>query len=240
MIKKALEYIVGMATPTVQTINNETYSDKQLYRINHNPKADSIRLNTLSSLIEYIKASKDGDLAGGAKMFVHVASPTKVLLFSYLDIDRKREFLVEVDAQVPSFPFDTYIDHESFCINLQSKFIDEHDRALLLKFAGTVESGSVAEYGDDGISQQATIRTGIAKKDKAIVPSPVLLTPYRTFTEVEQIPSHFVFRMRQGGGGIQCALFEADGGAWKNHAKGLIAEYLNEFLHDEPNITIIS
>lgn len=106
--------------------------------------------------------------------------------------------------------------------------------ALLLKFAGTVENGTVAEYGDDGVSQKATIKTGIATKADAKVPNPVRLRPYRTFIEVEQPESAFVFRMRDNGdrGGVECAIFEADGGAWKNAAMKSIKEYLQFELED--------
>ena len=223
MIKEALQYIVGMSTPTVQKIKNETYSDKQLYRINHNPKASAIKLSTLTSLIDYIRSGVDFT---DEKMFIHVASPTKVLLFSGLDYDRNREHLIEVNAQVPEFPFNTYIDHENFCVNLQSKFYDTPDRALLLKFAGTVENGTVTEYGDDGITQKATIKTGIASKREALIPSPVSLMAYRTFSEARQPLSQFIFRMKQNGNGIQCALFEADGGAWRNDATTAVAAFL--------------
>ena len=99
------------------------------------------------------------------------------------------------------------------------------DKALLLKFAGTVEHGSIAEYGDDGVTQKATVRQGIASKTDAVVPNPVKLKPYRTFTEVAQPVSDFIFRMREDRG-ITCALFEADGGAWKNAAMKSIKEYL--------------
>lgn len=44
-----------------------------------------------------------------------------------------------------------------------------------VKFAGTVESGTLAEYGDDGVTQKATVKTGIASKGDAIVPNPVKL-----------------------------------------------------------------
>ena len=40
--------------------------------------------------------------------------------------------------------------------------------------------------------------------------------------------------------GIQCALFEADGGAWKLDAMQIIKKYLIEELTDYPNFTIIS
>ena len=108
---------------------------------------------------------------------------------------------------------------------------------MILKFAGTMESGTVAEYGDDGISQKATVKTGIASKSDAIVPNPVKLRPYRTFVEVEQPVSDFVFRVQDNGRGISCAIFEADGGAWKNAAMKNIKNYLefelsglNEFI----------
>ena len=46
------------------------------------------------------------------------------------------------------------------------------------------------------------------------VPNPVTLRPFRTFIEVEQPESKFIFRMREGG---RCAIFEADGahGSWR-------------------------
>lgn len=97
-------------------------------------------------------------------MIVHVISPTEVHLYSSLDADRKREYLVEVNAELPDFRFGSFIDHENFVIALQSKFVPNEDRDLVLKFAGTVEDGTVAEYGDDGVTQKATIKTGVASK----------------------------------------------------------------------------
>lgn len=236
MIKKALEYIVELNKPEIQEIGGEIYSDKSLKRISYNPKADAITLSTLSSLVDYIKSNVDLMLG---QMIVHVKSPTLVSMYSALDQDRQREYVVDVKAQLPSFEFNRFIDHESFCINLQSKFIDTEDRAVLLKFAGTVEAGTVAEYGDDGITQKATIKTGIASKGEAIVPNPVHLKPYRTFIEVEQPWSKFIFRM-QGDRGVMCGLFEADGGAWKIEAMKAIKEYLERQLSDVDGFVIIS
>ena len=120
----------------------------------------------------------------------------------------------------------------------QSKFEDTENRALLLKFAGTVEAGTVAEYGDDGVSQKAAIKTGIASKGEAIIPSPIKLKPYRTFLEVSQPESDFVFRMKESMG-VFCALFEADGGAWKMDAMEYIKWYLEDRLPEE-QLTVIA
>ncbi len=220
------------------SVDGEQYCDKELHRISFNPKARSIEMTTLTSLVEYIKANID---TMDENMIIHVQSPTKVALYSKLDDEREREFLVEVNAQVPEFRYGRYMDHESFLIALQSKFIDNPDRELLLKFTGTVESGTVSQYGDDGITQKATIKTGIASKGEAIVPNPVKLRPFRTFLEVEQPESAFVFRMQQdGNGGVNCAIFEADGGAWKNAAMRNVKEYLKFELADMPQFTVIS
>lgn len=237
-IKEALEYIVGLRKPEVVEINGERYSDKELRRICHNPKAKVIGMTTLTSLVDYIKANVD---CMDDKMIIHVQSPTKVSLYSQLDIDRVREYLVEVNANVPEFSYGRYYDHESFLIALQSKFINNPDRELLLKFAGTVEDKSVATYGDDGVTQKATIKTGVASKSDAIVPNPVKLRPFRTFIEVEQPESAFVFRMNQdGNGGVKCAVFESDGGAWKNAAMKNVKEYLQSELADMSQFTVIS
>lgn len=237
-IKEALQYVVGLRKPEIMSVDGEQYCDKELHRISFNPKARSIEMTTLTSLVEYIKANID---TMDEKMIIHVQSPTKVAMYSKLDDERERELLVEVNAQVPEFRYGRYMDHESFLIALQSKFIDNPDRELLLKFTGTVESGTVAQYGDDGITQKATIKTGIASKGEAIVPNPVKLRPFRTFLEVEQPESAFVFRMQQdGNGGVNCAIFEADGGAWKNAAMRNVKDYLQFELADMPQFTVIS
>ena len=240
MLKSAIQYIVGMSAPAIQEINGETYSDKQLHRIKHIPYADSIGMNTLSSLIDYIKSGVD---TFSGKMIIHVQSPTVVAMYSALDVERNRENVVVVKANVPEFGFNRFENHESFVIGVQSKFVDDPatDKALLLKFAGTVEAGSVAEYGDDGVSQKATVKTGIASKGDAIIPSPARLKPFRTFVEVEQPISSFVFRMKDDRcGGVQCALFEADGGAWKISAMEAIKAYLVRELEGFDNFIIIS
>ncbi len=239
MLKKALEYLIGLASPNTLEVDGETFSDKQMYRISYNPTARSIEMNTLSSLIDYIKSNVD---EMSEKMIIHIKSPTRVCLYSNLDYERQREYLVEVNAIVPDFRFNHFIDREAFLINLQSKFIcdEQTDRELILKFAGTIESGTIAEYGDDGVTQKATVKTGIASKGDAIIPNPVVLKSFRTFIEVEQPSSQYVFRMNEDKYGINCALFEADGGAWKIEAMKAIKVYLEEQLEDTERFTIIS
>ncbi len=247
MIKAALQYIVGLSEARIQNITLpdgtiQTYSDKQLQRLSkHIPKCNSaLRMNTLTSLIDYINGHID---TMAEKMIIQVVDPETVYLISQLNEERERETLAIINASVPDFSYG-FRDQESFCIGVQSKFVDDKntDKALVLKFAGTVEDGTVAEYGDDGVTQKATVKTGIASKSDAIVPNPVKLRPFRTFVEVEQPISNFIFRMRKSKyDGIECALFEADGGAWKNAAMAAIKSYLVENLSEYSDLfTVIS
>lgn len=230
MTRNAMEYIVEQAQPKVIELNGERYSDKRLIRIPWNERAEALRVSTLTSLVDYIKSEVDNI---ESKMLVHVISPTEVQLVSSLDLDRKREVLVSAVADLPEFQYGEYIGHEKFLIAMQAKFLPGKDRDLLLKFAGTVRSGSVAEYGDDGVTQKATVKSGVSSVTDAVVPNPVTLAPYRTFLEVEQPKSSFVFRMRDDDArGVQCAIFEADGGAWKYNAKHNVAAYLRAELEE--------
>ncbi len=227
MIKKALEYIVGLNKPELVEVGGETYSDKSLHRVKHNPKAESLWLYTLTSLMDYIESNVD-EMAD--KMLLYVKNPEVVWLTSKLDEDRERETLIQAVAEIPSFDFGRFIPHEEFCVALRSRFIENEDQKLLLKFAGTVEAGTVARYSDDGVTQRATVKAGIVGKKDEIVPSVVTLKPYRTFINLEQPESRFIFRMRDGRDGVECALFEADGGAWKDEARASIHNYLEDAI----------
>jgi len=243
MISEAIDKIIGLAKPNLSEINGRQYSDKCLHRIEDELRADSITMTSLSSLVDYIKHGIDRKCS--MNYLVHIVSPTDVRLISSLDSDRSRETLVTVKAEVPEFAFNRAIEHENFLIGVQSKFVDgpedENDKALILKFAGTVKSGTVTEYGDDGVSQKATIKKGVVSVTEALVPSPCKLVPYRTFVEVPQPTSDFIFQLSETRDGeVMCALYEADGGAWKNEAKKNIYEYLNEQLKDQDSILIVA
>jgi hypothetical protein len=242
MLSAAIEKIIDLARPNVENLNGDIYCDKPMHRIDNNVRVKAhITMTTLTSLIDYIKSNIDRK---DRSHLVHIVSPTEVKLMSALDNDRERETLVIVKAEVPQFDFNREIYHESFCIGVQSKFVDGpaeiNDKALILKFAGTVKTGSVTEYSDDGVSQKATIKHGVSTLSEAVVPSPCRLTPYRTFIEVEQPASEFIFRLSERGDEVMCALYEADGGAWKNKAKQNIYEYLTEELKEYSEILVIA
>lgn len=199
--------------------------------------AESLRINTLTGLIGYIKANLERQ---HANFYLQIFDERTVLLKGALDSEGKRETLVEANAIVPKFDYGYFKASEELIIAFQSKFVQTKDRDLLLKVIGNVKEENVRTTGDNGIAQAVTIKTGVASADNVLVPNPVTLAPYRTFLEVTQPESRFIFRMKDGPTG---AIFEADGGAWRNQAIVNIREYLKEELAAEietGKITIIA
>ena len=176
-------------------------------------------------------------------MIIHIVDPKRVRLISGLDVERNREYLFEANAEVSEFDFGRWYDQERFIIELQANFAESSDRELLLKVAGNVEQKNDQSFADDGVTQVVTMKTGGAQKGDVLVPNPVVLVPYRTFQEVDQPSSQFVFRIR-GNGEPSFMLLEAQNQIWKNEAIGNIKRYLAEALTDMPDeisdrITII-
>lgn len=222
-IKEAIAYITGLAVkaekPETIEINGRTYCTKDLRRYDAADKAEPIKATTLTSLVDYIKESRE-ELRD--RMIIQVVSATKVLLYSGLLAERDRETLFEVNALLPQFEYGREYDQESFLVAMQSCF----------------------QKTDDRVSQQAIIKTGVTTKDAAFVPNPVSLIPYRTFLEVPQPASDFVFRISEGRGGAPAfKLVAADGGLWKSQAVDNVKNYLVKALADVPDrekITIIA
>lgn len=240
MIKEALEYIVKMSEREQQTcINGNVYSNKEHYFIDKYNEIEPMGLHTLTSLVEYIKARENGI---PEKMFINIVSPDKVVLLGHLTEDNEREKIIEVKALLPEIAYGTFVNQERCNIALQSNFIHVEDWELVMKVIGNVEAGTVANYSDDGMTQRATLKSGITTKQEVIVPNPVTLRPYRTFLEVTQPASLFIFRIRQNekSGAVEAAVFEADGGAWKLEAIKHIKDYLETQLREFDNIQILA
>lgn len=234
MIKEAINRILELAKPNEVEFGERKYVDKKVFELEGCRKAQPLELQTLSSFIDYIKDMSRFDTLLPENYIVNIEDHKTVKLVSCLNADRERETILEAKARTPQISFERFMDNERMIIMMISQFIDDPDtdRDLILKFAGTVTQGTIREYSDDGVTQQAVIKVGTASKANAIVPSPCTLKPYRTFIEVDQPASKFIFRMREQGGTVESALFEADGGAWKLGAMKNIAEYLESELKE--------
>lgn len=234
--QEALKYLVnlGEEKDPIVMLDQGTFTKASLSRVKE-AKASVLTVSTLTGLVDYIKSDLD---KLPEKLLIQVISPREVALYSPLNADREREQYISAEAILPdNVVYDRFIGTEQFNIMLQSAFVDVGTKSALLKYTGLIQDEAVKTTGDDGVSQQVTVKTGVASVGQAIVPNPVELAPYRTSPEVEQPISKFIFRMQEG---PRAALYEADGGAWRNKAILSIKEYLQEELKELENIEIIA
>jgi hypothetical protein len=240
MIKEAIKYVLDLHTrPEDRVVRIEdsrgeervlSYDNggvaKEIKPLDNKAK-ESLSINTLTGLVAYVKSNLE---RANNPLFLQVADEKTIYLKGKLDDEGERETLVTVTAITPRIEFDRFLETEQLIIALQAKFVPTNDRDILLKVIGNVKEDNVRQTGDSGIAQVVTIKTGIASADNVIVPNPVALAPYRTFVEVEQPVSDFIFRMKDGPVG---AIFEADGGMWRNDAITNIQKYLAAQLETE-------
>lgn len=226
MIKEAIEKIEQMTAPVTTIIAGREYTNKPMHPVTV-PVANDVKLGTLTGLADYLNANVDCLIP--SKLIIHVASFQRVDLISALISPwRQRETLIQVTCDTNKFPFGQFMDVESFIIRMQSMFVPSPEVDAILKIVGNVTDAVVKQFSDDGVTQQATVKAGVSRVENVAIPNPVSLSPYRTFLEIEQPASKFVFRMRSGNEAPTCALFEADGGMWKNEAVLGIKEWLAE------------
>lgn len=236
--KEALEYLVNLGineNPIVQ-VEGKPYSVKQLVPVKEIGPA-ALEFNFLDSLITYIQKGIDFE---DADLIIEIKNPTEIALHTQI-IGNFNERLTPVicSALVSAFPWGKFTDPDNFIIMAMSRFVENEDLGKIRSIVGNVKSEEVIQFGDDGISQQVTAKSGIARVDNIVIPPRVKLAPYRTFMEIEQPESKFVFRAKKSDSLPYFALFEADGGAWRIEAMKRIKAYLEGQLQGIDNVVVL-
>ena len=203
----------------------------------YEPKAAPICVATLTGFVDFVERNID-DLDLINSYIAVIDSPQDVVLSStLLEQRREREHLLtaSLDSDMKTFPFGTFMPQEEFIIKLHSLFEkkegDDFDYVALM--VSKIVQADTADTDDDGITQHVTVKRGIsgALKDKGEIKPIVRLSPYRTFREIVQPESQFLLRLKTSDSGkVHAALFEAEGGAWRNEARLRIAAYLKEHI----------
>lgn len=193
-------------------------------------------VGTLTGLVDYLRANRDGLTL--SDLVLHVLNEKTVALRSKLTADGfvQRAEYVRADCSVlcgEGFPFGKWLEADEFVTLLLSRFEDGGHRQQIVALFSNLRGGEVTISEDDGVSQTVTSKAGLVRPDKQPVPSPALLTPFRTFNELPQPQSPFIIRLREGQVQPQAALFECDGGRWRMQTVAAIADYLATVLRGE-------
>lgn len=189
------------------------------------PVVSEMKIATLTGLRDYLATNPDS--LGMSDLIIHVRDHQNVFLKSALaDEWEQRHFYIHAHHEPQGFPFGRYHTIDDFIINLQTHFVPDETTAALLKLCGNLVQEANVTYSDDGVTQTVQAKTGIARVSNVDLPNPVELAPYRTFLEVAQPSSKFVFRLKKTDSGPTAALFEADGGTWTLEAIKRVRDWL--------------
>lgn len=230
--------------PIIEEINGKThvFFDKEVHVVDKEherdlPQPDAFEAFSLQGLVDYI--NNDPDCLDYSGTFtLHVADESNVELLSPVTGYNKRRYvLAKCRALVPCIRFSQFMDADDFQVMLQSKFVENDNRNKVLMVAGNLSSEQNVQKADDGVSQRITVQQGVASASTVTIKNPVVLTPYRTFHEIEQPSSAFVLRFNERS---NCALFEGDGGLWRVEAVRRIGEWLKQNIYSPLSIQIIA
>jgi len=223
---------------------DKDYTAASLKPIIFDPRPNTLIVHSLRGFCGFINNDID-KLINGKPHLIVVNSPDSVdLISAVIGENMKRTILISANTSdtLKEFPFAKFLLQEDFAILFRSLFVkkDNDDYDYVLSYASKLIGGTQLENDDDGITQKATIKRGVSGvlKEKEALRPIVKLSPYRTFREVEQSQSEFLFRVKlDANDNPTVALFEADGGAWENDATHNIVEYIQSLI---PNIPVIA
>ena len=236
-----IESLVKEGLGKIVDIDGRKYSTSSLSLIQHDPQPKALEVHGLQGIVDFIEKTFSPEQK--KTLIVSVTCPTGVVVYDSLNpetMSRKAYVRAALDPTENSFPFGRFMDNEEFLIGLKSRFKKTKDQETVLAYASKITQGASVMNVDDGVAQSTTINKTLsgALKENAVAPSIVSLQPYRTFREVAQPESEFIFRMKASGDKLPaCSLHEADGGAWKLVAIENIAKWLRSKMAD---VTVIA
>lgn len=200
----------------------------------HDPRPKTLEAASLTAIVDFVKLM-DAEHEKDWTRMIHVEGPCVVSIIGAEEAPTfERTVWMRAKAPNNGFKFGQPYDAETFNIALQALFVDSLDRSKVLQLVGNIKSEEAETSIDDGITQTVEARRGVALVQSLKVVNPVTLQPWRTFREIEQPHSLFVFRVHDG---PKLALYEADGSAWQLEAMQGIKAFLSYKL---PDIAIIA
>jgi hypothetical protein len=226
---EAIQKILDLARPVTVSEHGLAWATRNLTLLTP-PAAPAFTVGTLDGLVNLLESGVDAfDVASS---LIHIVTFGRVDL-AQRKADSHGRRIAHVTATltegVTTFPyFNRFGPQEDFIIGLQSHFQSTPDLAGLLDLASHITGKETVKQVDSGITQEVTVQRGSAFKESVEVKARVVLKPFRTFRELDQPAGEFIFRVKDG---AQLALFEADGGAWKISAIGLISSWLKNRIN---------
>jgi len=229
MIKEAIDRIIELTVPPTYIDAKGTERFTNTNKLVGMPSGSHApaECSSLASLCEFSNTHITREHLDN---FFEINGPSSVSLVEINEYDgqEKKESLCNCKAILPeNFPFGQFQEVDKFIIRACDFFERNESFQTLLADVSSITSFKSSDTEDDGVTQKATTKSGIGRKDnKAIAPFRKLRA-YRTFRDVEQPEVDYLLRIQESTSASPLvALFEASGYHWKIRAVDAIAEFI--------------
>lgn len=226
---------LGNTKPQIMEINGIKYCDKKLIEIPRGekclPDVTCLMFKTLSGFADYCSSPDITVLHKtmlANKLIIHIGSGRSVSLTTCFDSDRgSRETLAksEFAYSESQSKFNNYLDQELFVIWMLTNFASSEERSRLLSFVGNIRDETIGTSEDDGVTQIASVKRG-ARLTTEGFKNPIMLNPFRTFSEIEQPSSNYILRLQPEN---KIGLFSVEDRQWELEAIKNISNYLKKY-----------
>ena len=236
MIVEAIDRILDLQGPLHVSVKDNTYQvvrgngDVHLKHLPPDQQPDPVEIRSLTALAGFCRRELNPE-----EEFVLVKGASCVEVLGSLGDDEQRGVYcraVDFSGDASGGVIGQYMSPGKLVLALETFFDrdEETDREALLKVVGNIKSGVVKQLEDNGYAQHVTIKAGVEFVGDHPLPSPVLLAPFRTFSQIQSPISAFVVRARDGDEVPQVGIWPCDGGMWEAVAIERIVAFLQNEL----------
>jgi hypothetical protein len=198
---------------------------------------DTITVHTLTSLVN---AWHNDPIIKDMGAFFVVESPVRVEIVSQVQPGKVRHIIYGAEP----FGIDTVnpdnMQHwhsiDDFILQFRKHFQNDAGSAEILRLVSSLVRKGEETIKDNGITQVATVKTGITTVGTQNVGDVVMLRSAYMFPEIDEPQPYFLRLKSQGNDEIQAALFSA---ASKVVADSVIMDKIRQYLRDNTDAVVI-
>lgn len=201
MIKEAMEWLTTIRQGKLEEIDGRKYwtMPGRLPEPIMAPAPGSLTFSSLTGLADFVENDPDKASLFSSEAFLHVVEEDTVHYVTTLTPPWQQRYLL-AQASVAKRQLAMHRKGLSeMILYIRTHFEETGERTQLLDVLSAIVSDEKSQqFVDDGVSQQVTVKSGVASLKRMDVPGQVCLIPLGGFGEISQPPVDFVLRLVKG------------------------------------------
>ena len=201
MIKEAMEWLSTIKQGKLEEIDGRKYwtmPGRQPEPIRA-PGPNGLTFSSLTGLADFVENDPDKASQFSSEAFVHVVDEVTVHYVTTITPPWQERYLL-AQACAEKRQLAMYRKGLSeMILYIRTNFEEAGERTQLLDVLSAIVSDEKSQqFVDDGISQQVTVKSGVASLKRMDMPGQVCLIPLGGFGEISQPPVDYVLRLVKG------------------------------------------